>query len=65
MDAARPYLAAMIEFLDRDSGKVKNAMVYPVVRITLCQRMHEGNPEGRPWREFHPADDGDTWTELT
>lgn len=64
MSDDRPYLSAMIEFLDRETGKVKKAMCYPIVRITLCQRMHQGNPEGRPWREFRPADDGSAWVEV-
>lgn len=57
------YLAATIEFLDRESQN-KKAMCYPITRITLHQRMHYGNPRGRPWRRFIIDEQGDSWVEI-
>lgn len=60
----KPYLSASIEFLDRDKQTVKVAMCYPITKITLHQRMHAANPEGRPWREFRVGDSGEVWVEV-
>lgn len=57
------YLSAGIEFLDRNSQTAK-AMTYPITRIVLHSRMHEGNPYGLPWRTFVVSNDGETWIEI-
>jgi hypothetical protein len=58
------YLSAMVEFLDRGSGEVKKAMLYPIISITLFQRMDAENPSGKPERRFVPAEDGSAWAEV-
>jgi hypothetical protein len=58
-----PYLSAMMSFLDRGTGNVKQALCYPIVGLVLQQRMHEGNPQGAPWRDFVPSRDGQRWVE--
>lgn len=34
-DDPNTYLAAQVDFLDRDSGKVNKTMCYPITRIEL------------------------------
>lgn len=58
------YLAAGFTFLNRDTQEEK-AIAYPVTRIELYKRMHEGNPRGAPTRVFVISDDGEEWQEVS
>lgn len=60
---SKPYLAAAITFLDRDSQE-ERAIVYPVTRIELWQKMGPDNPSGEPKRAFVISDDGENWIEV-
>ena len=58
------YLAAIIDYLDRDEKKVTRAIHYPVTRIELMSQMSAENPEGKPTRIFIVGDDG-LWHEQS
>jgi len=42
---ARNYAAAIVEFLDRDSGKVRTAMMYPICSVTLLPLNEPQHPQ--------------------
>lgn len=33
----KPYAAAVLHFLDRESGRIHRSMCYPITRIDLCE----------------------------
>jgi hypothetical protein len=57
----RPYLSCMFTFLNRRTGE-ESAIAYPITRIELFRRMHEGCPDGQPSRIFVIGEDGE-WKE--
>jgi hypothetical protein len=60
------YAGAMVEFLNRDDGKLKRVMMYPITKIELVD-LDEGakarGPAGAVTRTLVVADDG-RWVEV-
>jgi hypothetical protein len=54
----KPYLAAIVDYLDRGPQTIKRAIHYPITRIELFSAMSQENPEGKPTRVFIAGEDG-------
>ena len=59
----KPYSAAVVSMLDRDSQSENLYMFYPITRVELLAPVTLENPDGLPRRVFRVADTGE-WEEV-
>ncbi len=48
----QPYLATVVDFLERDDQTITRKMCYPVTRVELLSQVTPTNPNGLPKRVF-------------
>jgi len=66
-ESEKPYLAAIVDFLDRGPQTVKRNMCYPITRVELLSPVTLENPDGLPKRIFVVQEDGarpPCWVEV-